>query len=248
VSQLLLRLDRIGYTPPNFTRPLLSDISFDLAAGEIITLTGITGAGKSTLLRLLNRLADPTSGEILLNGKNYRDLQPIALRQQIMLVPQEPKLLDMKVRDALAYPLQLRSIAPAEIERKIVEITELFQIPIDWFDRPASQLTAGEKKLIAIVRGAIVQPQILMLDEPIANFDFISAERILGIIRDFTRAHQIGTIIVDRQLELATRCSDRLLYLQAGRLLVDRSTAAGDWQDLQHQIRTAERQAIAEWE
>ena len=95
---MLLQLDRISHTPPNFTRPLLTDISFSLAASECITLTGITGAGKSTLLRLINRLSEPTTGQILLNGETVQSIDPITLRKRVMLVSQEPKLLGMKVR------------------------------------------------------------------------------------------------------------------------------------------------------
>ncbi|WP_309744583.1 ATP-binding cassette domain-containing protein, partial [Chamaesiphon sp. OTE_20_metabat_361] len=87
---MLLQLDRLNYTPPNFTRPLLTDISFNLAAGECLTLTGITGAGKSTLLRLLNRLNEPTTGQILFSGIDYRSISPMTLRKQVMLVSQEP--------------------------------------------------------------------------------------------------------------------------------------------------------------
>jgi D-methionine transport system ATP-binding protein len=245
---LLLQLDRINYTPPNFTRPLLTDISFVLAAGESITLTGITGAGKSTLLRLLNRLSEPTTGQILFNGANYRLIPPTTLRQRIMLVDREPKLLGMKVRDALAYPLQLQSLDAEAIKQRIVTITEQLEIPMDWLDRTELQLSAGQKQIISIARGLITQPQILLLDEPIANLDFTTAERILTTITNLARSQPMGVIIVNHQLELAAQLSDRLLYLQDGKLLFDRVSTSVDWQDLQQQIRTAASQSIAEWE
>jgi D-methionine transport system ATP-binding protein len=140
---LLLQLNRINYTPPNFTQPLLTDISFGLAAGECITLTGVTGAGKSTLLRLVNHLIEPTTGQILLDGENYQNIPPVALRRRVMLVSQEPKLLGMKVREALAYPLQLQALDSEEIKQRILTIIEQLQIPIDWFDRTEVQLSAG---------------------------------------------------------------------------------------------------------
>jgi D-methionine transport system ATP-binding protein len=245
---LLLQLDRIGYTPPNFTRLLLSDISFSLVAGECITLTGITGAGKSTLLRLLNRLSEPTAGQILLNGENYRSIPPITLRQQVGSVAQEPKLLGMKVWQALAYPLQLRALGTAEIKQRILTVTEQLEIPTDWFDRTESQLSVGQKQIVSIARGIITRPQVLLLDEPIANLDLDTATRILTTITNLTRSQQIGTIIVNHQLELAAQFSDRLLYLHDGKLAIDRVTSAIDWQELQQQIRAAESQSIAEWE
>jgi D-methionine transport system ATP-binding protein len=245
---LLLQLKSISYTPPNFTRPLLTDISFDLAAGECITLTGITGAGKSTLLRLLNRLSEPTTGEILLEGQNYRSTPPVALRRRIVLVSQEPKLLGMKVREALAYPLKLQSLNSAEIQQRIVTITEQFQIPTDWFDRTELQLSAGQKQIVSIARGVITQPQILLLDEPIANLDFTTAERVLTTLINIAQTQKIGMIIVNHQLELAVKFSDRLLYLQEGTLLLDRVSSSVNWQDLQQQLRESEDRSISEWD
>lgn len=215
---------------------------------ECITLTGITGAGKSTLLRLLNRLSEPTAGQILLDGVNYQIIPPIALRRRIMLVSQEPKLLGMKVREALAYPLQLQSLNSEEIKQRIVTITDRLQIPSEWFDRTEMQLSAGQKQLVSIARGLITQPQLLLLDEPIANLDFTTAERVLEAITNIAKTQQMGLIIVNHQLELAVRFSDRLLYLQDGKLLLDRVSTSVDWQDLQHQIRDSEREANAEWE
>lgn len=245
---MLLHLESIDYTPPNFTRPLLIDISFSLAQGESITLTGITGAGKSTLLRLLNRLSEPTSGQILLNGDNYKNISPTTLRQRVMLVSQEPKLLGMKVRESLAYPLQLQSIGIEEIKQRIVTITEQFEIPTAWFDRTELQLSAGQKQIVSIARGVITQPQVLLLDEPIANLDFTTAERVLNTLNNISQSQQMGTIVVNHQLELASRFSDRLLYLQDGRLLIDKVSESVDWQNIQQQIRTSEDRSIAEWE
>jgi D-methionine transport system ATP-binding protein len=245
---LLLQLDRVSYTPPNFTRPLLTEISFCLAAGECITLTGITGAGKSTLLRLLNRLSEPTTGQFLVDGQDYRSILPPILRQRVMLVSQEPKLLGMKVREALAYPLTLQSISAEEIKQRIVTITAELEIPTEWFDRTELQLSAGQKQIVSIARGLITQPQILLLDEPIANLDFTTAEKILTRIADMTRSRQMGVIIVNHQLELAARFSDRLLYLQDGKLLLDQASQLVNWADLQQQLQTAANQSIAEWD
>ncbi len=216
--------------------------------GECITLTGITGAGKSTLLRLINRLSEPTTGQIVLNGENYQTISPVTLRQRVMLVSQEPKLLGMKVREALAYPLQLQSLGSEEIKQKIVTVTEQLQIPTDWFDRTELQLSAGQKQIILIARGIITQPQILLLDEPIANLDFTTAEQVLTTLANICRSQQMGMIIVNHQLELAARFSDRLLYLQDGKLLLDQVSKSVNWQDLQQQIRESADRSISEWD
>ena len=245
---MLLQLDRINYTPPNFTHPLLIDITFNLAAGEAITLTGATGAGKSTLFRLLNRLSEPTSGQILLDGLNYQTLPSIDLRRRIMLVSQEPKFLGMKVTEALTYPLKLQALSEDEIKQRIVTITEQFEIPIEWFDRTESQLSAGQKQIVSIARGVITQPQILLLDEPIAHLDFTTGERILTTLKNIATTQQVGMITINHQLELATKFSDRLLCLQDRKIVLDRITTSIGWQNIQAQIRESEQTSIAEWE
>ena len=245
---MLLQLKSIDYTPPNFARPLLTDISFSLAADECVTLTGITGAGKSTLLRLLNRLSEPTSGQILLDGVDYRSIPPMTLRQQVMLVNQTPQLLGMNVREALAYPLQLQSLGAAEIKQRILTVTEHFEIPTDWFDRNHLQLSVGQKQIVSIARGVVTQPQFLLLDEPIASLDYSTAERILTAINTICRSQKIGIIVVNHQLELAAQFSDRLLYLHDGRLLIDTLSTSVDWQKLQQQIRESEDRSISEWD
>jgi D-methionine transport system ATP-binding protein len=245
---LLLQLKSIDYTPPNFTRPLLTGISLSLAAGECITLTGITGAGKSTLLRLLNRLSEPTSGQVFLNGVDYRSIPPVTLRQRVMLVSQQPQLLGMKVGEALAYPLQLQSLDGAEIKQRILTVAEQFEIPTDWFDRTQLQLSVGQKQIVSIARGLITQPQVLLLDEPIASLDASTAARILTSINTICRSQKIGTIVVNHQLELAAQFSDRLLYLDNGKLLIDKLSISVDWQNLQQQIRESEDRSISEWD
>ncbi len=185
---------------------------------------------------------------MFLEGINYQTIDPIALRRRIMLVSQEPKLLGMKVREALAYPLQLQELDPAAIVQRIATITEQFQIPPDWFERTEVQLSIGQKQLISIARGIITQPQVLLLDEPIANLDLIAGEGVLTIVRMMARTHQMGVIIVNHQLELAEKFSDKLLYLKDGTLSIELASNSVNWQDIQQQIRESERQLIAEWE
>jgi D-methionine transport system ATP-binding protein len=245
---LLLRLDGVGYTPPNFTQPILADISFTLDRGERVLLLGATGAGKSTLFRLLNRLSDPTVGRIYLAEQDYQILNPIELRRQVMLVSQEPKLLGMTVREALAYPLQLRGMETAEIRERMVNISEQLAIANELFDRVEIQLSAGQKQLIGIARGLITQPQILLLDEPIAHLDFTTAERLLSDVYAIAADQQMTVITVNHQLESGWQFSDRILYLQSGRLTLDRSSSDLNLSALQAQIREVERNAIAEWE
>jgi D-methionine transport system ATP-binding protein len=152
------------------------------------------------------------------------------------------------VRAALAYPLQLQGLNPKEIEQRVLNIVDRLQIPAEWFDLTELQLSAGQKQLISIARGLIIQPQILLLDEPIANLDFTTAARILETITNITKTQQMGLVIVSHQLELAIRFSDRSIYLQDGKILFDRDSRSVNWQDIQQKIHESECQTNDEWE
>ena len=165
-----------------------------------------------------------------------------------MLVSQQPQLLGMSVREALAYPLQLQLLDSIEIKQRMISITEQFEIPTDWFDRTERQLSAGQKQIVSIARGAITQPKVLLLDEPTANLDPTISAQLLTTISDLCRSLQMGLVVVNHQLELAAQFSDRLLYLHDGKLLIDRPSISVDWQNLQQQLREAEDRSISEWD
>ncbi len=184
---------------------------------------------------------------LLLDGVAARTLPPIALRRRVMLVGQEPKLLGMQAREAIIYPLKLQAIAAAEIKQRLSDVVELLQLDLAWLDRSAEQLSTGQKQQIAIARGLITRPQILLLDEPTANLDIATAERILAAIFSHCQSQKIGLIFTTHQLELAVKFSDRLLYLQGGNLCSDRPSSTVDWHSLQQQLRELERQVDDEW-
>ncbi len=101
---------------------------------------------------LIKRLQEPSTGNIYFQGKSIKEIPVISLRQQIVLLPQESKLLGMTVRDALAYPLQLKKLNPAEINQRIDHWTSLLKIPQQWFERGELELSLGQRQLVAITR------------------------------------------------------------------------------------------------
>ena len=166
-----LQLKQVSLSAAVGSRYLLKDISFQAWTGDRIAIVGQTGAGKTSLLRLLNRLNEPTTGSIYLENQEYRQIPVIQLRQQITLVPQESKLLGMTVREALAYPLILRRLPSAEIQQRLGYWLEQLRIPSDWLGRTEVQLSAGQRQWCAIARALVIQPKILLLDEPTSTLD-----------------------------------------------------------------------------
>ncbi|MDJ0676129.1 MAG: ATP-binding cassette domain-containing protein [Calothrix sp. MO_167.B42] len=220
--------------------PILQDISFDVFEGDCIAVIGASGAGKTFLLRLLNRLSTPTKGNIYLNGKEYGQMSVVELRQQVVLVPQESKLLGMTVQQALDYPLVLRGLSKQTIEQRTSEWREKLQIPDDWLARTEVQLSAGQRQLVAIARALVIEPQILLLDEPTSALDAGTANRVLRTVNQLVQDRQTTIVMVNHQLQLVEKFCDRLLHLQQGCLLANQTTSIVDWAQLQDSIKLAE--------
>lgn len=220
--------------------PILQDISFEVYQGSRIAITGPSGAGKSYLLRLLNRLCEPTNGKIYLENREYRQIPTIELRQSVILVGQEPKLLGMSVREALAYPLVLRNLPKLQINQRLSYWMEQLHIPDEWLGRTEAQLSTGQRQLVNIARGLIIQPKILLLDEPTSNLDVATTSRIIEILNRLYENHQTTVLMVNHQLDAVQMFCTQLLYLQQGRLISNQTASQVSWNNLQETLKQAE--------
>ena len=227
--------------------PILQDISFAVSPGDRLVIVGESGAGKTSLLRLINRLSEPTVGKIYFKNQEYRQIPVIQLRQQVMLVQQESKLLGMTVAEALAYPLILRGLPKQTIQEKVSYWQEQLQIPEQWLGRTEVQLSVGQKQLIAIARALVTEPQILLLDEPTSALDTPTSTHLINILTHLTQAHSSAILMVNRLGDLAQEFCTHLLHLQQGQLVVNQPAADIDWDKLTASLMQAETQAQVEW-
>ncbi|MEB3227550.1 MAG: ATP-binding cassette domain-containing protein [Synechocystis sp.] len=215
----LLTLTAVSATDLSGLDPLLTDISFTVNPGDRLGIEGPSGAGKSTLLRLLNRLQERSGGSLMYQDRPLESYPVPPLRQQIMLVPQEPKLLDMTVEASLLYPLQLQKIPHREAKRRVAEACDFWQIPPDWLDRNELTLSVGQRQRVTIARGAIVQPQILLLDEPTSALDPDAAQRVLACLTTLNHRDQLTVIMVNHHAEQLRQFAHRIIRLESGRLM-----------------------------
>ena len=199
----------------------LSDVSFEISAGELVFITGHSGAGKSTLFRLLAAIERPTSGSIVVNGQNLAALRPGAipyLRRNFGLVFQDQKLLfDRSVLDNVLLPLEIVGMPHREAVRRAQAALD----KVGLLDREKSlpiTLSGGEQQRLAIARAVVNRPTILMADEPTANLDQQSSA---GIVSLFSAFHQAGTtvIIATHDAPSLRQYQPRILHLDQGRLL-----------------------------
>ena len=199
----------------------LSDVSFEIDAGEMVFITGHSGAGKSTLFRLLAAIERPTSGSIVVNGQNLAALSKSAipfLRRNFGLIFQDQKLLfDRSVLDNVLLPLAIVGLPAREAARRARAALD----KVGLLDREKANpiaLSGGEQQRLAIARAVVNRPAILLADEPAANLDAESAAAILEIFRAF---HQVGVtlLIATHNPQWMASFSPRVLQLERGHLL-----------------------------
>lgn len=247
-----LQLDQVGLTTTHGWQSILQDISFSVEAGDRIGMVGPSGAGKTSLLRLLNRLQNPTGGQIYFAGQPIQQIPILQLRHQIMLVPQEPKLLGMRARDAILYPLQLRQLPQPLIEQRLQTWIAQLEIPQDWLSLTELELSVGQRQLISLVRALVCEPQVLLLDEPTSALDLGRVELLLQVLTarsqtTIVSSHQLDFVAAFIQADAINQQPGRLLWLDQGQIIQLSNATEVNWQHLQQTIRQREQATIAEW-
>ncbi|MUL38611.1 ABC transporter ATP-binding protein [Gloeocapsopsis dulcis] len=242
-----LQLQQVSLSASLGSQDLLQDISFDVARGDRIAIVGPSGAGKTSLLRLLNRLSEPNAGVIQFENQDYRQIPVLQLRQEIVLVPQESKLLGMTVQDAIAYPLVLRKLPKQQIQQRVSHWIETLHVPVEWLDRNELQLSVGQRQLVAIARALVTQPKILLLDEPTSALDAGRTSHLVEVLTDLATTHQTTILMVNHQLEIAELFCTRVLHFQLGRLIQDEPASSINWHKLRESLIQAEAAVVAEW-
>ncbi len=192
---------------------ILSSLDLKVQKGELVTIMGASGSGKTTLLRLINRLSEIDSGNILLNGEDISDHDPMELRRKIGMVFQVPVVFKGSVRDNLIFGMKLweTNIDIESLARDVV-------IPNDLLDADAEQLSVGEKQRVCIARALANQPEMLLLDEPTSSLDAVSAEKIEMLLLRLRGERNLTMLWVTHEREQAERIGGRRLILKDGRL------------------------------
>ena len=244
----IMQLEQVSLAASIGSAYLLQDVSFSVDRGDKLAIIGATGSGKTTLLRLLNRLDSPTTGTIYLEEQPLEQIPAISLRQQIVLVPQEPKLLGMSVTETLAYPLTLQNLPLKEIHQRVETWRNALRIPQEWLERNELQLSLGQRQLIAIARGLIMQPKVLLLDEPTSALDISLASHLLTVLDSLTEDGHTTIIMVNHQLDLIRNFAQRIIYLETGRVQEDVAANPANWQRLKERLLQTKAAEAEEWD
>jgi putative ABC transport system ATP-binding protein len=210
--------------------PVLHGVSLEIASGEFVCLMGQSGSGKSTLMNILGCLDSPTRGEYLLAGQQVSGLAPDALaairNRQLGFVFQGFNLLKrMSAIDNVALPMIYAGEGRAQALQRAQEKLRLTGLA-DLAQRLPNQLSGGQQQRVAIARALVMNPSVLLADEPTGNLDTATSEEIMGLIQRLNREQSITVVLVTHEPDIA-RFGQRLIRLKDGRVIFDGPIAQG---------------------
>jgi len=220
---MLLEFEGVSYTYPCQQQPAIADLNLAIAAGQACALVGRNGCGKTTLFRLANGLYRPQCGSIRWQGTvlDYRRSTLRHLRQQVGLVFQDPEqqLVATTVAGDLAYGLYNHRLPETEIAQRVQQALQDFEL-LDLADRPVNYLSLGQKKRLAIADVMVLQPKLLLLDEPMAYLDPPQRRNLCQLLARI-RAAGTTVAIATHDLDFAEAWADWVLVLESGRLAIE---------------------------
>ena len=207
-----------------FERSAVQDMSFDVYDGEFLGIIGHTGSGKSTLIQHLNGLLRPTSGQILLDGKDiWAEPKKIRdVRFQVGLVFQYPEyqLFEETVYKDIAYGPANMGKTGAELDRCVRESAKLVGIRDDQLEKSPFELSGGQKRRVALAGVMAMEPKVLVLDEPTAGLDPAGRENLMANIRDYHRNKHTTVVLVSHSMDEIARNVDRIVVLKSAHVLM----------------------------
>lgn len=215
----ILELKDVRYTHPSNSdetnEPALIEINLKIREGDSVSVIGPSGCGKSSLLWLLNRMSDPDSGEIFYNKKPLMDHDVLNLRREILLVPQETFIAKGTIRDNLEIVKRDKETTDDDLHR-VLDSVGLGSKPLN---HDSNSLSVGEKHRLALARAFLLEPKLLLLDEPAASLDFPAARAIIDTINELHHKLSNTVIMVTHRFRLARRMGGSVVMLNDGRIV-----------------------------
>lgn len=193
-------------------------ISLDIVEGEFFTIVGPSGSGKTTLIRMLVGMDKPSRGDILLRGERINDV-PANKRPTCMVFQSLALFPHMSVGENVAYPLKCRGIDAAARKARASECLELAHLPAEYYDRPVTQCSGGERQRVALARALAFDPDILFFDEPLSALDYKLKKLLEKELKDIQRETGKTFIYITHSLEEAMVMSDRIGVMNEGRMV-----------------------------
>lgn len=220
MSDAMIRLEHVSKTFPGTQAPAVGDLSFRVRRGAILTLVGPSGCGKTTTLKMINRIIEPTSGRIWVDGQEATAAETYVLRRNIGYVIQQIGLFPHRtIRANIGTVPQLVGWESERITARVAELTELVGLDASMLDRYPSELSGGQQQRVGVARALAADPPVLLMDEPFGAVDPIVRSRLQDELLALQERVQKTIVFVTHDIDEALKLGDQICILNVGGVL-----------------------------
>lgn len=202
------------------TTKAVDDVTIDIEDGEFVAFIGTSGSGKTTALRMLNRMIEPTSGTITIDGKDVNKMNPVELRRSIGYVLQQIGLLPhMTIKENIVLVPKLLKWSEEKKDKKARELLKLVDLPESYLDRYPSELSGGQQQRIGVVRALAAEQNIILMDEPFGALDPITRDTLQDLVKELQQKLNKTFIFVTHDMDEAIKLADKICIMSEGKVL-----------------------------
>ena len=217
----MITLRNLTKTFPGAPRPAVDGVDLAVGRGEFLVLIGPSGCGKTTTLSMINRLEEPTKGDIEIDGADIRSVDPVALRRQIGFVFQDVGLVPhLTAGDNAGITLNLLKRPAAEIAQRTAEVLDQVRLPArEYRDRYPAMLSGGQRQRVGVARALAAKPSTMLMDEPFGALDPLVRDDLASDYRTIHTELGLTTVLVTHDMTEALLLADRIAVMREGRLV-----------------------------
>lgn len=217
----MIKLEQVTKVYPRSTKPAVENVTFEVPEGETCVLIGPSGCGKTTTLKMVNRLIEPSSGKIILAGKDVLEQNPVELRRNIGYVIQQIGLFPhMTIRDNIAVVPKLLGWKADRIDKRVDELLEMVSMdPSQFRDRYPRELSGGQRQRIGVIRALAADPPVMLMDEPFGAIDPITRDSLQNEFLRLQKRLKKTIMFVTHDIDEAIKMSTLICILQVGGII-----------------------------
>jgi len=216
----MISLRNVSKTFPGSSEPAVSDLSLDINAGETVVLVGPSGCGKTTTMKMINRLIEPTSGDIIVGGESVRTKDPVELRRGIGYVIQSIGLLPHRtIRQNMTTLPWILGWDDARMRGRVDELIATLDLDPALLDRYPAELSGGQRQRVGVARALAADPPVMLMDEPFGAVDPIVRERLQDEFLAIQKKLRKTIVFVTHDIDEALKMADRIAILNKGGIL-----------------------------
>ena len=202
-------------------REIIRDVNFTVEQGEFVVMIGPSGCGKTTTVKMLNRLIEPSGGQILINGTDNREMDLVKLRTSIGYVIQQIGLFpNMTVEENISVVPKIMKWDKERTKKRVRELMDIVNMPYEEYGKKyPKQLSGGQQQRIGVLRALAVNPPIILMDEPFGALDPITREILQSEVKKIQTELNISVLFITHDMHEAMKMADRVIFMDKGRIL-----------------------------